>query len=58
MTKKNRNKSVEPTESLPETPHRENPDKRKPHPDDPNEEKGPPNKEMPIKASTRIENIF
>lgn len=33
----------------------ENPDKRRPHPDDANQEKGPPIKEMPVKGTAHQE---
>lgn len=45
------------TESPPKKHDNDNPDKQHPKPDDPNQQKGPPIKEMPRKRSARLEEI-
>lgn len=58
MDKRKKSISEELSERFPKKQEDENPDKRKPKPDDQNEEKGPPFKEMPIKSNPHQEEIL
>lgn len=56
--KKEKNNSDKPS-NKPSKKHKDqNPDKKQPHPDDPNEQTGPPVKEMPKKSSPHQEEIL
>jgi hypothetical protein len=52
------NKKDNTDQSIIRPTRRDDPDKRYPNPDDPNEEKGMPNKEMPVRSNPHHEELL